>query len=84
MFAQARENAGGLMSAALNPIVVGLRDARRQQGLTQEELAARSGYGVTSLSFWERGLRQPGLQSLTDWAATLGLELSLQPTDEQS
>ena len=72
------------MSRTLSPIVVGLRDARRQQKITQEELAARSGYSVTSLSFWERGLRQPGLQSLTDWAATLGLELGLQPTDEQS
>ena len=41
-----------------------LREARRQVGLTQEELALQCGIERTYISFLERGLRKPSVNAL--------------------
>jgi tetratricopeptide (TPR) repeat protein/transcriptional regulator with XRE-family HTH domain len=50
-----------------------LRNQRWAAGLTQEELAARSGLGVRTISDLERGARTPYARSLRLVAAALGM-----------
>ncbi|MBF0326938.1 MAG: helix-turn-helix transcriptional regulator [Alphaproteobacteria bacterium] len=50
-----------------------LRDLRKAQGLTQEELAFRAEMNVTYLSDIERGRWNPSLAMLVDLARGLGL-----------
>ena len=56
---------------------VGLRvqQARRERGLSQEELADRSGVHQTYLSGVERGRRNPTVTVLQKIAAALGLDI---------
>lgn len=56
---------------------VGLNFARvrRASGLTQEELAARSGFTQGYLSDLERGRRNPTIVSLYELAQALGVEV---------
>ena len=55
--------------------LVGLnvRRARKRAGLTQEELAERSGYGQQYISTLERGLRNPTVITVHDLANALGV-----------
>ena len=48
-----------------------LRHRRNNLGMTQEELAARSGFSVSSITAWERGVNPPTMQSLTRLAEAL-------------
>jgi transcriptional regulator with XRE-family HTH domain len=48
---------------------------RRASGLTQEELAARSGFTQGYLSDLERGRRNPTIVSLYELAQVLGVEV---------
>ncbi len=50
-----------------------LERARRDKGLTQEELAARSGFSQQYLSGLERGERNPTLVTLYELAQALGI-----------
>src|SRR5215469_9891342 len=50
-----------------------LRQRRRAAGLTQEELAARSGLGVRTISDLERGARSPYPRSLRLVTGALGM-----------
>ena len=52
-------------------IAAGLRVARRAKGLTQEELAAKVGYSVETISNAERGATLPGLELFLELAAVL-------------
>jgi transcriptional regulator with XRE-family HTH domain len=45
---------------------------RKRQGLTQEQLADRSGFSQQYLSDLERGLRNPTIVSLYELAQALG------------
>jgi transcriptional regulator with XRE-family HTH domain len=47
---------------------------RREQGLTQEELATRSGFSQQYLSSLERGQRNPTIITLYELAQTLGVD----------
>jgi transcriptional regulator with XRE-family HTH domain len=49
-----------------------LSEFRRQRGLTQEELAFRSGVHVTYVSQLERGLKSPSLATVEALAHALG------------
>ncbi len=53
-----------------------VRELRRAQGLSQEELADRAGLHRTYLSGIERGQRNPSLKNIAAIAETLGLGLS--------
>jgi len=46
---------------------------RNRQGLTQEELAEKSGFGQQYLSDLERGKRNPTIVSLYELAQALGV-----------
>lgn len=61
-----------------------LRAARIDQGLTQGELADKSGLGVSVLCMWENGRAAPGLRNLTRWAGALGLEIAAVRPGEQA
>src|ERR1700743_3389417 len=51
-----------------------LRQRRRRAGLTQEELAARSGLGVRTISNLERGSSRPYRRTAEALAETLALD----------
>jgi transcriptional regulator with XRE-family HTH domain len=50
-----------------------LRALRRGQGVSQDELGARSGYHRTYIGQLERGEKSPSLRTLFNLAATLGV-----------
>lgn len=50
-----------------------LREIRRGKGLSQEELAFESGYHRTYISFLERGLKSPTLNTIFHLASVLNI-----------
>ena len=48
-----------------------LRERRAEQGLTQEELAFKSGYHPTYIGQLERGAKNPSLRTIMSLAAVL-------------
>jgi len=48
-----------------------LRDIRKERGLTQEALAAESGYHTTYISQMERGQKSPSLRTILHLAGAL-------------
>jgi uncharacterized protein len=58
-----------------------LGEIRRVSGLSQAELARRTGIQSSVLSAYEHGRRQPSVSALARIAATAGMELHLAPTD---
>jgi transcriptional regulator with XRE-family HTH domain len=53
-----------------------VRRLREEQGLTQEQLAERSGVSATYIGFIERGDNVPTLTVVLDVAAGLGISAS--------
>jgi transcriptional regulator with XRE-family HTH domain len=53
-----------------------LKDIREKRGLTQEQLAARSGVTVGTISQLERGVREPTLIVVSKIAAELGITIT--------
>lgn len=53
-----------------------LREARAKAGMTQEMLAAKSGYDRTFIGLLEAGQRTPTLGSFIDVATSLGVPAS--------
>jgi len=49
---------------------------RKKQGLTQEQLAERSGLDSTYISGIERGIRNPSFKSLVSLAKGFGISVS--------
>lgn len=50
-----------------------LRTARKERGLSQENLADKSGYHRTYISLLERGLKSPSLQTIFQLAYVLNI-----------
>lgn len=73
-----RDKPGAIRDDA-GPLVLHLRGVRMGRGITQEELGFRMGIQASQLSQWERGLKDPGLRSLTAWCAALDFELAAIP-----
>jgi transcriptional regulator with XRE-family HTH domain len=66
-----------MIRTASDPFLLGfgshLRSLRTKAGMTQEELADKSGIHVTYLSGVERGLRNPSIRNVRRLANALGL-----------
>ena len=62
-----------------------IREARLRAGLTQQELAERSGRERSVIARWEQGAISPGVDNLLEVIQACGFELPLQlvPRDEQ-
>lgn len=60
-----------------------IRQARRQAGLSQSQLAARIGAHVTSVSDWERGVNEPSVRHMTSIAEATekSLDWFVEPRD---
>jgi len=56
---------------------------RRDSGLTQAELARRTGMQSSVLSAYEHGRRQPSAAALARIARAAGLELTVSPLSDQ-
>lgn len=54
-----------------------LKEARKSKKLTLEDLGAITGYSGSAISYWEIGSRAPCIQSLIDWANSLGYKLTI-------
>ena len=52
-----------------------LIQARERKGLTQAELARRLGLGRIAVTRVERGMRNPGFDTMCKWSAELGCSL---------
>ena len=69
---------GGAGSAALAPISASLvREARRRAGLTQADLATRTGTTQSDIARLESGRRLPTLERVRALASACGLDLTL-------
>jgi transcriptional regulator with XRE-family HTH domain len=56
-----------------------LREARERAGLTQQQLAERSGIAQSTISAYESGKREPGLSALRSLLLAAGFDLTLRP-----
>lgn len=54
-----------------------IREARLSAGLTQQELAARSGTTQSAIARWEAGRARPSLETVAALVRACGLELRL-------
>ena len=61
-----------------------IRELRRDSGLTQAELARRTGLQRSVLSAYEHGHRQPSVAALARIAAAAGVELRLEPRADRA
>ena len=64
-----------------------IREARERAGLTQQQLAERSGIAQSTISAYESGKREPGVAAMDVLLAACGFELTLRermPTPAQA
>ncbi len=61
-----------------------LRSLRVEAGLSQAELAARSGVDQSAISFLERGRRRPTRKTMTRLAKALGVSLKALVPEESA
>lgn len=58
----------------MNPIAVNIKHLRREKGLSQEQFAQALHVTRQTVSAWERGVSQPGLDTLGEMARVLEVE----------
>lgn len=61
----------------LHPVAVKLRTRRKALGLSQAQVAAKTGYSAKTVKNWESGHGVPTLRSLIDWCEALDVALTL-------
>jgi transcriptional regulator with XRE-family HTH domain len=67
------------MPKHIPPIIQQLRSARLALSITHEQLAAKLGYALSTISYWENFRRSPQLVNLINWADVLGYEITIKP-----
>ncbi|GAA0975893.1 helix-turn-helix transcriptional regulator [Nocardiopsis tropica] len=67
--------------SAPNPLFVQLIEAREALGLTRAEMARRMGYSTSALLYWEKGRTSPSIDVMQDYAAVVGMSVTVQPTE---
>jgi hypothetical protein len=55
-----------------------IREARLRAGLSQHELAARSGRGRSVIARWEQGVVAPSVETLVEIVRACGFDLPLE------
>ena len=58
----------------MNPIAANIKNLRREKGLSQEQFAQALHVTRQTVSAWERGVSQPGLDTLGEMARVLEVE----------
>ena len=58
----------------MHPIAVNIKSLRREKGLSQEQFAQALHVTRQTVSAWERGVSQPGLDALGEMARVLEVE----------
>ena len=58
----------------MNPIAANIKTLRREKGLSQEQFAQALHVTRQTVSAWERGVSQPGLDTLGEMARVLEVE----------
>jgi transcriptional regulator with XRE-family HTH domain len=73
-----------VQTVKLRDLPTELRALREQKGVSQRDLAESLGYALGSYSRWERGIKNPKIRAISEWAQALGfdLQVTLVPTDE--
>lgn len=64
-----------------HPLMQRLRAIRKHRRVSLTRASQTSGYNRATISAWEGGYMSPTLQALTDYAQTLGMQLSLVPAE---
>ena len=59
----------------MDSVMAALARCRVALGLTQQTLASRTGYPLSSICKWERGRRTPSLRAVEDIAQALGARI---------
>lgn len=54
-----------------------IRKQRNLQGITQRELAERSGFTLRSIQYWEKGTKSISLENADKLLKALGVELTI-------
>jgi len=81
-----REPAFAVMTTAYEKhrqLVRQLREARERAGLTQQEVADRTGTTQAVIARFEKFGRDPRLSTIARYAAVVGLRLELTPSSSQ-
>jgi len=65
-----------------HPLVAELRTLRHILGVRATDIADATGLNLASISHWECGRYVPRLEKFVPYAAAIGFDVVLQPTDE--
>lgn len=65
------------MSEPVKEFIAMLREIRIEKGMSQEAVAALSGFGLNQIWNWENNQTCPTLANVIRWADVLGYELEL-------
>lgn len=65
-----------------HPIITQLRMERRTREISQDSMAAMTGYHRVQIVQYENGYNSPKLETVSNWAEALGYELVLKKRGE--
>ncbi len=69
------------MGKPVHPLIGELREIRKSQRLSQDAVGAAIGKVATAMTAYESGQHSPKIDTLCQWADTLGYDVVLKPKD---